>query len=379
MWKIHLFAGRAVERERRKGSSRRQQPAYGAAVNEVARELLRSARSPKRENGGRRYIKHDGMIASPVGSCLCCWQLPLSSSFWFCILVLLLFACRRASSTVTMHIDLQAGLLELVHPGASPVASLFLRSRHSSPSPPAHFQSGPSSSLEAGDVATPVWAWRLTFLVQSQQDQLQTAREDTTRSGRLRSRHSGLYAGSCRLSGQPPSAILAMSSLRTIIRSGRWCAYCRQPPKISITPSVVRPKEVPLSDQLQDISKDEPLCCFRDCDFISGDCLLSCVDCILSYGCDEQCSSVPLRGRLRKSTANTVVDKSFATPPQIYKISRCLFINVWKSIAGLPSPSVQIADLWTPFTGFILIVRISPTKRETKSDEMYEKKRSWSY
>ena len=70
--KIHLFAGRAVKRERRKGSSRRQQPAYGAAVNEVARELLRSARSPKRENGGRRYIKHDGMIASPVGSCLCC-------------------------------------------------------------------------------------------------------------------------------------------------------------------------------------------------------------------------------------------------------------------------------------------------------------------
>ena len=70
--KIHLFAGRAVKRERRKGSSRRQQPAYGAAVNEVARELLRSASSPKRENGGRRYIKHDGMIASPVGSCVCC-------------------------------------------------------------------------------------------------------------------------------------------------------------------------------------------------------------------------------------------------------------------------------------------------------------------
>ena len=70
--KIHLFAGRAVKRERRKGSSRRQQPAYGATVNEVARELLRSARSPKRENGGRRYIKHDGIIASPVGSCLCC-------------------------------------------------------------------------------------------------------------------------------------------------------------------------------------------------------------------------------------------------------------------------------------------------------------------
>ena len=75
---IHLFAGRAVKRERRKGNSRRQQPAYGAAVNGVARELLRSARSPKRENGGRRYIKLDGMITSPVGSCLCCWQLPLS-------------------------------------------------------------------------------------------------------------------------------------------------------------------------------------------------------------------------------------------------------------------------------------------------------------
>ena len=41
--KIHLFAGRAVKRERRKGSSRRQQTAYGAAANEVARELLRSA------------------------------------------------------------------------------------------------------------------------------------------------------------------------------------------------------------------------------------------------------------------------------------------------------------------------------------------------
>ena len=114
-----------------------------------------------------------------------------------------------------------------------------------------------------------------------------------------------------------PSAILAMSSLRTIIRSDRWCAYCRQPPRISITPSVVRPKEVPLPDQLQDTSKDESLCCFRDCDFISGDCLLSSVDCLLSSGCDEQCSSVPLRGRLRKSTANTVVDKSFATPPNI--------------------------------------------------------------
>ena len=52
-----------------------------------------------------------------------------------------------------------------------------------------------------------------------------------------------------------------------------------------------------------------------------------------------------------------------------------MYINVWKSIAVLPSPSVQITDLWTPFTGFILIVHIFPTKRETKSDGMYEKKK----
>ena len=51
-----------------------------------------------------------------------------------------------------------------------------------------------------------------------------------------------------------------------------------------------------------------------------------------------------------------------------------MYINVWKSIAVLPSPSVQITDLWIPFTGFILIVRIFPTKRETKSDGMYGKK-----
>ena len=74
------------------------------------------------------------------------------------------------------------------------MASLFLRSRRSSPSPPSSFKSGPLSSLEAGDVATPVWARRLTFLVRSQQDQLQKAREETTGSGRLRSRHSGLHA-----------------------------------------------------------------------------------------------------------------------------------------------------------------------------------------
>ena len=44
---INLFAGRAVKRERRKGSSRRQQPAYGAAVNEVARELRLYDKSAK--------------------------------------------------------------------------------------------------------------------------------------------------------------------------------------------------------------------------------------------------------------------------------------------------------------------------------------------
>ena len=84
---------------------------------------------------------------------------------------------------VLFTIDLQAYLLELIHPGAPPVASLFLRSRHSSTSPPSSVQSGPSSSFEAGDVATQVWARRLTILVQSQQDQLQKAREETTGSG----------------------------------------------------------------------------------------------------------------------------------------------------------------------------------------------------
>ena len=73
---IHLFACRAVTREKRKGSSSRQQTAYGAAVNKVARELLRSARSQKRENVGWRYICIK--FASPIESCLCCWQLQLS-------------------------------------------------------------------------------------------------------------------------------------------------------------------------------------------------------------------------------------------------------------------------------------------------------------
>ena len=36
----------------------------------------------------------------------------------------------------------------------------------------------------------------------------------------------------------------------------------------------------------------------------------------------------------------------------------------------------KLQIFWTPLTGFILIVRISPTKRETKRDEMYEKKKS---
>ena len=75
--KIHRFASWAVKLERRKGSSRWQKTAYGG-VNEVALELLRSARSPKRENGCRMYIKHDKTIASPLSSCLCYWQLPMS-------------------------------------------------------------------------------------------------------------------------------------------------------------------------------------------------------------------------------------------------------------------------------------------------------------
>ena len=45
---------------------------------------------------------------------------------------------------------------------------------------------------------------------------------------------------------------------------------------------------------------------------------------------------------------------------------------------SVAQPSVQITDLWTPFTGFILIVRIFPTKRETKSDGMYGKKKKKS-
>ena len=46
---IHLFTARAVKRERRKGSSRRQQTADGAAVNEVERELLHSALAEERK------------------------------------------------------------------------------------------------------------------------------------------------------------------------------------------------------------------------------------------------------------------------------------------------------------------------------------------
>ena len=58
-------------------------------------------------------------------------------------------------------------------------------------SPPASSSSSsqptPSSSRGAGDVATPVWARHLTALVQSQQDQLQEAREEIRRLHRKRS------------------------------------------------------------------------------------------------------------------------------------------------------------------------------------------------
>ena len=46
---MHLFACRAVKRERRKGSFRPQQTAYGAAVNEVACELLPNALAKERK------------------------------------------------------------------------------------------------------------------------------------------------------------------------------------------------------------------------------------------------------------------------------------------------------------------------------------------
>ena len=74
---IHLFAGRAVKRERRKGSSRRQQTAYGAAVNEVARELLHSTRCRREKMAvegtssttGRSLLQ--SVLVSAVDSCHC--------------------------------------------------------------------------------------------------------------------------------------------------------------------------------------------------------------------------------------------------------------------------------------------------------------------
>ena len=75
--KIHLFAGRAVKRERRKGSSHRQQKAYGGAVNEVARELLRSVRCRREKMAaegtssttGRSLL--ESVLVSVVDSCHC--------------------------------------------------------------------------------------------------------------------------------------------------------------------------------------------------------------------------------------------------------------------------------------------------------------------
>ena len=74
-------------------------------------------------------------------------------------------------------------------------------------------------------------------------------------------------------------------------------------------PAVVCLKEVLLPNQLQNTSKDESLCCLRDCDCLSSDHLVSSVDWIFSSGCDEQCNSVPLRGGLRKSTAYICLEK----------------------------------------------------------------------
>ena len=106
--------------------------------------------------------------------------------------------------------------------------------------------------------------------MQSQQDQLQKAREETTGSGRLRSRHSGLHA----------FAVFRDTAVRHPCHV--FVADDNQiGPLVFLLPTAThdqphpqrRPsKEVPLPDQLQDKSKDESLCCFRDFDFISGDC-----------------------------------------------------------------------------------------------------------
>ena len=75
--KIHLFAGRDVKRERRKGSSRRQQTAYGAAVNQVAHELLRSASCPREKMAAEGTSSTTGrsllqsVLVSAVDSCHC--------------------------------------------------------------------------------------------------------------------------------------------------------------------------------------------------------------------------------------------------------------------------------------------------------------------
>ena len=75
--KRHLFASRADKRERRKGSSRRQQTAYGAAVDEVARELLLSARCRKEKMAAEGTSSTTGrwllqsVLVSAVDSCHC--------------------------------------------------------------------------------------------------------------------------------------------------------------------------------------------------------------------------------------------------------------------------------------------------------------------
>ena len=94
---IHVFAGRAVKRERRKGSSRRQQTAYGAAVKKVARELLSSVRSKWRPKV--HQARRDDRFSSRFMS------LQLTAAIVVELLIL-------------FTIVLQAYLLELVHPGA---------------------------------------------------------------------------------------------------------------------------------------------------------------------------------------------------------------------------------------------------------------------
>ena len=83
------FAGRAVKRERRKGSSRRQQTAYGAAVNKVARTWATAQCALAEERKWRPKVhqaRRDDRFSSQFLSLL------LTAAIVVELLVLLLFA-----------------------------------------------------------------------------------------------------------------------------------------------------------------------------------------------------------------------------------------------------------------------------------------------